>query len=69
MTTTTMPRPRRTGPVDPDEAVTTSVRMPGSTYNALLAAADQDDRTLNAQIVRVLREWAERQEKRGRGKD
>lgn len=57
-----MPRPKRSEPVPPDQAVTTSVRMPGAVYNALLAASDREDRTLNAQIVRVLREWAERGE-------
>lgn len=61
VTTNTMPRPKRSEPVPPGQAVTTSVRMPGAVYNALLAASDQEDRTLNAQIVRVLREWAEKQ--------
>ncbi len=61
MPMTTMPRPKRTMPVPLDKPVTTSLRMPGEVYNDLMRVAEREDRTLNAQIVRALKEWLQTQ--------
>jgi hypothetical protein len=45
------------------------LRLPEDLKATLERLAKREDRSLNAQIVRVLREWAEREEKRSRGKD
>lgn len=49
-------------PIPPDdEMVAFSVRMPGWVYNKIALAAEAEDRALNAQVVRILREWAAEQ--------
>lgn len=53
----TMPRPKRSEPVPPDEIFTTSLRLPGWLYNDLNTISNEEDRSINAQMVRALREW------------
>lgn len=60
--TTAVPRPKRKTPVADSDSVTFSIRLPGAVYNALDAIATREDRYLNAQIVRALREWLASQE-------
>lgn len=55
--TSAVPRPKRQTPVPEGESITFSIRMPGEVYNELDAVAKEEDRYLNAQIVRALREW------------
>ena len=42
-----------------DETTTTTIRLPGSILQALRELAASNDRSLNAEIVRVLREHVE----------
>lgn len=55
--TTVVPRRKRATPVPEGDSITLSIRMPGGIYNDLSRIADAEDRNLNAQIVRALREW------------
>lgn len=38
-----------------EESIVSSVRMPASLYEAIRKAAGENDRSINAEIVRVLR--------------
>lgn len=58
----TLPRlPKASEPTRP-----LSLRIPESLLAALQEAAERGDRSLNAQVVRVFREWAERQDKQAK---
>ena len=58
----TMPRrPRNDEPITP-----ITLRAPNEILDRLRVIADADDRSLNSQIVRILREWLAQQQPKPR---
>jgi hypothetical protein len=61
----TMARPR--APHPPDKPVSLSVRFPGPVYQALIAVADQERRSVSAQVLYIVERYLAEQRRAGRG--
>lgn len=51
-----MPRRRKDAP-EPEERVDTHIYLPRSVYDAVARAAQENDRSINAEVLQALRRW------------